>query len=177
MGNLKQLREQATVTQNQMLNTYKTLYPKTKMDKHLLSKIEHGYAEPTSELLEAYLNLCSMALEQIPSKASRTPNRSVATTSKLILQHIGRGKENAITRSELVKLTGMGDRQVRETIGYLKRHNTIVSDSTGRGYYICEDLAELRRYKARETKRAKTSFYRLYAVNRKISELEGAENA
>lgn len=39
-----------------------------------------------------------------------------------------------ITRKELVQLTGIGDRQVRNVISEIKKEHTIISLSNGKGY-------------------------------------------
>jgi len=43
-------------------------------------------------------------------------------------------KETYITRGELVELTGISDRQVRDFISQIKQEHTIISSSRGKGY-------------------------------------------
>ena len=46
------------------------------------------------------------------------------------------GKENAISRSRLVKLTGLSDRIVRDMIALERRNTAILNLQNGAGYYI-----------------------------------------
>ena len=43
-------------------------------------------------------------------------------------------KDRYITRSELVELTKLSDRQVRDFISAIKQEHTIISSSRGKGY-------------------------------------------
>lgn len=43
-------------------------------------------------------------------------------------------KDKYITRSELVELTKISDRQVRDFISQIKQEHTIISSSRGKGY-------------------------------------------
>lgn len=81
-----------------------------------------------------------------------------------ILNHIYLGKENAVTRKQLVIETGLTDRQVRDAIAEARRDVTIINEQDGRGYYIPEegkDDAKVRRQVRQEEKRAKSIFYSL----------------
>lgn len=68
-----------------------------------------------------------------------------------IEDYIPEGRENAISRAELQKVTGLPDRTIRAEI---KRANArieteckaILSSSSARGYWITSDIAEMRRY-------------------------------
>lgn len=54
----------------------------------------------------------------------------------LVYNSLGVGKENAISRAELSRITHVGDRQVRAAIESLRHNNAILSLDNGRGYYI-----------------------------------------
>lgn len=75
---------------------------------------------------------------------------------KPIREHIPIGRENAITRAELMALWGMSDRDVRETIATMRSRPTddpyaiISSSSSPPGYWRSDAFAELERY-VRET--------------------------
>jgi len=43
-------------------------------------------------------------------------------------------KDTFITRAELVELTNLSDRQVRDFISQIKQEHTIISSSRGKGY-------------------------------------------
>ena len=61
------------------------------------------------------------------------------------------GKENAVSRDELARRTGMGDRQLRREISRLRREDDetnimIVSTSDGRGYYRTDNIDEIEHF-------------------------------
>ena len=73
-----------------------------------------------------------------------------------VLNAIPYGKENAISKSELVALTGLSERQIRREIKELnaeltKEGTAILSSSQYRGYWKSEDIAEMKAY-IRESK-------------------------
>ena len=73
-------------------------------------------------------------------------------------EHIPVGRENAISRPELCKMTGMGDRRLRNEIARLRRESTesdlvIVSTSDGSGYFRTDNLDEIRHFTAEMAKR------------------------
>lgn len=71
------------------------------------------------------------------------------------------GKQNAKTRKELVKRTGVCDREVRESIERLRRKYIILNDQDGTGYYLSENIREIIRYYMQEFKRAISILARL----------------
>lgn len=76
-----------------------------------------------------------------------------------ILDYIPFGKENAVTRQELVKLTGLDDRTIRNEIKRLNREGIpILSSSHTCGYWLSNDVAELEAY-IRETDSRRESLY------------------
>ena len=80
-----------------------------------------------------------------------------------ISEFIPVGKENAISRSQLVKLTGLSDRIVRDMIALERRNTAILNLQNGAGYYIPSDSdrAEIERYVRQEEARAKSIFWSL----------------
>ena len=61
------------------------------------------------------------------------------------------GKENAVSRDVLAKLTGMSDRRLRYDISRLRREDDetnviIVSTSDGRGYYRTDNIDEIEHF-------------------------------
>ena len=83
-----------------------------------------------------------------------------------IVDYIPYGRENAVTREQLMMLTGMPDRAVREAIAQARRDTVILNLQDGNGYYrpTEDDKPLVERFLRQETKRAKTIFYRLKAA-------------
>lgn len=56
------------------------------------------------------------------------------------------GRENAITRTELRRITGKSDRKIREEIEQARRRGCIIcNDQSGTGYFQTDDLDEISR--------------------------------
>lgn len=61
-----------------------------------------------------------------------------------MLNYIGVGKDKAITRAQLMALTGMSDRNVRKHIELLRNNgHVIVNNQDGKGYYISDDIDKI----------------------------------
>ena len=76
-----------------------------------------------------------------------------------ILQYIPAGKENAISRAELVLRTGLDDRTVRNEIKRLVKTGVpILSSSHSRGYWLSDDIDEWEKY-INETDHRRESLY------------------
>lgn len=77
-----------------------------------------------------------------------------------IINYIPHGRENAVTRSQLVDMTGMHDRNVRKAISKARKEYVILSLENGSGYYqpTADDYPELRRTLKREESRARSVF-------------------
>ena len=78
-----------------------------------------------------------------------------------ILAAIGDGAENARHKSELIRLTGMKDRELRKTIEFLRRQGIVIISGNS-GYYFPADEAELSEYVRKEEHRARSVFYTLH---------------
>lgn len=76
-----------------------------------------------------------------------------------ILQFIPTGKENAITRRELVDRTGLPDRTVRELISQARRNHPIANFQDGTGYYLLTKKSEVIEFLNQETHRARSIFW------------------
>lgn len=68
-----------------------------------------------------------------------------------LLNFIPYGKENAVSRAELQRLTGWPDRTIRAEIKRVnaeieKLNEAILSSSGGRGYWRTSDLSEMKSY-------------------------------
>jgi hypothetical protein len=87
-----------------------------------------------------------------------------------MLQHIKIGKDNAITRSELCRLTGLSDRRMRRQIEELQfQGHRIINMSDGLGYYFPQTDAEFYRY-------TKQEYSRIFKELKKIRKMENAKS-
>ena len=77
-----------------------------------------------------------------------------------IINYIPHGKQNAVSRFQLVLMTGQSDRRVRKEISKAREEHVILSLENGSGYYqpTADDYPELRKYLNREESRAKSVF-------------------
>lgn len=76
-----------------------------------------------------------------------------------ILDYIPYGRENAITRQELAKLTKLDDRAVRKEIKRLTKQGVpIISSSHYKGYWLSDDIDEWEAY-INEIDRRRESLY------------------
>lgn len=63
-----------------------------------------------------------------------------------ITDYIGTGKDKAVTRTELCSRLGMSDRNVRKMIETARAEGAlIINTQDGKGYYISENEADIRR--------------------------------
>ena len=93
-----------------------------------------------------------------------------------ITDFIGRGRENATSREELVQLLNLPDRQIRKMIEQArKRGEIIINDGTGVGYYISEDLADLTAQYKMNQHRAMSILVQQKYLRRKIKEMENGK--
>lgn len=69
-----------------------------------------------------------------------------------VAAYIPTGKDRAVTREYLCRVTGLPDRAVREGIERARRAgNIIINDQSGAGYYKSEDIREIaKQYKQNE---------------------------
>lgn len=93
-----------------------------------------------------------------------------------ILDYIGIGKDHAVTRSRLCELAGMPDRKVRKLIADARKEGTtILNDQDGRGYYISNDLMELRRQFNANRSRALSILRQQRGLRQKIQAAESRD--
>lgn len=86
-----------------------------------------------------------------------------------ILSLIGAGEENAIHLSDLMRITGIGNREIRKCIETLRRNGAVII-SNKNGYFKPLRSYEVDRYVRQETGRAKSIFYTLKAARKWQSE-------
>ena len=92
-----------------------------------------------------------------------------------IVDYIPTGKDQAISRRRLVRLTGLSDRKVRDAIAKARRHTCIINDQDGNGYYIPKHKSEVENYIKQETHRAEMIFYNLNGAKEFYNEMEGQQ--
>lgn len=80
-----------------------------------------------------------------------------------LLALIGAGEENAIHLIDLIKLTGLGNRELRKYIELLRRDGIVII-SNKNGYFRPLRDEETKQYIKQETRRAKSIFYTLKAA-------------
>ena len=89
-----------------------------------------------------------------------------------IEEYIPTGKDNAISRRQLVTLTRLTDRDVRRLINLARRTTVIISADDGSGYYLPTEYEELRQYYARESARAGDIYKNLRVVAALMEDME-----
>ena len=93
-----------------------------------------------------------------------------------ITNFIGTGRENAVTRSELVAILNLPDRTIRKLIQEARdRGEIIINDQSGAGYYMSNDLGEMKRQFALNRSRALSVLRQQKYLLRKIAEAENKE--
>lgn len=79
--------------------------------------------------------------------------------------------EIPITREELVKLTGLPDRQIRELIEQKRREGVIILNlQDGKGYFTSLDLDKLERQYRQNDRRAKSVLVQQKYLRRRLIE-------
>lgn len=91
-----------------------------------------------------------------------------------IVDYIPFGKENAISRQQLERVTGLSDRDVREAISLARRNTVILNLSNGKGYFQPiqgeDDLVV--KYFKQEGSRLKRIGWSLLATRRRVKEIQ-----
>lgn len=100
-----------------------------------------------------------------------------AELKSMVLIQAGRDKRSARTGHWISQLTGINERAVRELIEELRGDGHLIcNDQDGQGYYLSDDLEDIRRQCARDRARALSVLKRLRPFRRKIREVERDEN-
>lgn len=93
-----------------------------------------------------------------------------------ITDFIGTGRENAVTRSELVTILNLPDRTVRRLIQEARdRGEIIINAQDGAGYYMSDDVGEMKRQLALNRSRALSVLRQQTHLMRKIREAENKD--
>ena len=92
-----------------------------------------------------------------------------------IADYIPFGKDNAISRKRLSKITGLSDRKLREVIALERRNTIIINLSNGQGYFQpingLEDDLVVDYYK-QENSRLKRIGWSLLATRKRVREIQ-----
>lgn len=90
-----------------------------------------------------------------------------------ITDYIPAGKENAVRRADLVRRLNLPDRTVRRMIQDARdRGEVILNDQSGAGYYISDDVGELKRQYRTNRNRALSILRQQKYLSRRIEEAE-----
>ena len=90
-----------------------------------------------------------------------------------IMTFIPRGRENAISRQELVYQLNLPDRTVRRMIAEARdRGELILNDQSGAGYYTSDDIGELERQYNTNRSRALAILRQQKYIQRRVWELK-----
>lgn len=88
-----------------------------------------------------------------------------------IENYFQKGPENALSRKTLCELTGLDDRTVRMAIAEARERGIfILTDEDGFGYYISEDVADVKRQYMRDMARIKAISKRTKHLRRFLKE-------
>ena len=89
----------------------------------------------------------------------------------IITDYIPHGKDNAIIRAELCSITNLHDRLIRELIETARRNGTIIlNDQDGKGYYISDNLSDIKRQYLQNEHRAMSILVQQKFLRRKLKE-------
>lgn len=93
-----------------------------------------------------------------------------------LLSLIPYGKENAISRRELERLTGQNDRKTRKQIkALIQQGHAILSSSSARGYWRSEDPAEIAAFIRESDHRRRTESLTVEPLRRILAEKKGEQ--
>lgn len=152
MNIIREYRERRGLTQAQLARELSQEFPG--VDAPLISKMEKGLCAPTDELAGYILRgLASgpradeaVSAVNVSTELDMAVRGSIAAS--VIYDRIeSASRENPVSRAELVHLTQISDREVRETIARLRKAGArIASSSSTSGYWMCsgDDYAHLR---------------------------------
>ena len=93
-----------------------------------------------------------------------------------ITDFIGVGRENAVTRERLVTILNLPDRTVRRLIQEARdRGEIIINAQDGAGYYMSNDVGEMKRQLATNRRRALSVLRQQKYLESKIREAESKD--
>ncbi len=88
-----------------------------------------------------------------------------------VVDYIGIGKNNAVTRDYLRECTAMTDRVIRKEIEQARRDGVIIiNNQDGKGYYISEDLDDIEKQYKQNNSRAMSILVQQKHLRSKLKE-------
>lgn len=155
--NLKTMLKEKGITYNDILKAYDD----SKMTKPLLSACFNGTVGFPKRLHRMILRMLGISARDFIDQGNETDESGVITPDYELLDLLGVGKENAVSRFDLTEglYPGRGhsqyyDRMMRKRIEKMRPEYVIVNRQDGEGYYISNDLDEIERYYLQEHARA-----------------------
>ena len=96
-----------------------------------------------------------------------------------LIDAIPQGRENAVTRAELLALTGLSDRGLRRELHDLRLSGELICSSTTPpgGFWRPDDEGELRAFLTSMTNRGKNTLAAASATRRALRDFEEANRA
>ncbi len=96
-----------------------------------------------------------------------------------IADYIPEGRENAVSRAELARLTGMPDRNIRDAIKAANRaltakNRAILSTSGKSGYWISASREEMEAYLAESSRRSRSQYQNDAPIRELVRRMGGA---
>lgn len=102
--------------------------------------------------------------------------RNYEEDAKRIVSLIGIGKQNAVSRTDLLLLFGGNDRDMRRAIAYARLTGTTINnDQDGCGYYIPDKLEELEQQYRQTEARGKAVLAQLKALREEINRVRNRD--
>ena len=90
-----------------------------------------------------------------------------------VLQHLHKGKENAVKHDVLMSLTGLNDRRLRQALEQARYDFCICNNQDGKGYYLPKNKREAKAYLKQEVNRANSIYKRLKGTRDFLNITEG----
>lgn len=166
MNRLKERRMELGLSQPEVVCLLKKSCPV--MDVSLYSKIENGHCLPNKETLKALEKALQAPSEALlgEEELAGLPDGDAQGDAQerervyppyywMLAEAIPCGRKNAISREVLAARLDMSDRQMRKAIEEARYAGLIIlNDQSGGGYYISDDLLDMRRQYVQDTSRA-----------------------
>lgn len=162
--NLKEQLREKGITYNDILK----VYGDPKMTKPLLTACFNGTVDFPKKLYRVVLRMLGISAKDFIDHDTESDESGVITPDYELLNLLGVGKKNAISRYNLTEglYPGCGhsrehDRMMRNRVKQLRRDYVIVNDQDGGGYYITDDLDRIDKFYHQEFSRAMSILFRL----------------
>lgn len=171
---LKEIRRQHGLTQGQTAAAIG-------IERPVYNLIENGKclplpmtAEALSQQFEGDISGLFPDIEDLFIAAAQAAKiEDLSADAQRVVALLPIGKANAISRAELGRLAGLGDRSLRKNIAEARRAGVLVVNSQrGEGYYIADEAADIRRQYMADRSRALSILGRLKTMKQILKEME-----